>query len=280
MNTTTTRKRQGRSGIGRGLAIGFALVGAVTTGACERESTSPSGANDRVYGPEVALAQGTVRTYVQLEGGRPVELGIALSESALEGLPGPHSPGGVTLPDGHHMYEYVLAMPERNPTPFRHVLIDWNPAGHVPPGIYDIPHFDFHFYTITDAERRTIDPTDPAFADKAARFPEAAQLPPDYVAIPDAAVPFMGAHWVNPASPELHGETFTQTFLYGTWDGKLIFAEPMITRDFLLSKPQFETPLSVPQEFAVSGYYPDTYSIRWDAASREYRIALGGFALR
>ncbi|MGH7507185.1 MAG: DUF5602 domain-containing protein, partial [Longimicrobiales bacterium] len=175
--------------------------------------------------------------------------------------------------------EYVLAMPERNPTPFRHVLIDWNPGGHEPPGIYDLPHFDFHFYTITDAERRDIDPADPAFADKAARFPAADHTPPGYTAIP-GAVPFMGAHWVDPTSPELNGETFTQTFIYGSWDGALIFAEPMITKDFLESRPDFERPIPVPERRAEPGYYPANYSIRWDAPSREYRVALGSFIAR
>jgi hypothetical protein len=232
-----------------------------------------------LYGPAVALGAGSARVYLEMADGAPTELGIALSEAALSELPGHHSAGGVKLADGHHMFEYVLDMPAGNATPFRHVLIDWNPGGHEPPGIYDLPHFDFHFYTMTVAERQAIDPSDPAFADKAARFPAAAQLPAGYTAIP-GAIPFMGAHWVNPASPELHGEKFTQTFIYGTWDGALIFAEPMITREFLASKPQFESALSVPEQFARTGYYPSSYSIRWDEASREYRIALGGFAMR
>jgi hypothetical protein len=26
------------------------------------------------------------------------------------------------------------------------VGLNWNPHGHIPPGVYDLPHFDFHFY--------------------------------------------------------------------------------------------------------------------------------------
>jgi hypothetical protein len=277
--TTTTRGRHVGSRIGRRLAIGLTLFGTAAAGACERASTMPSSGDRVVYGPEVALGAGTARTYLQMVDGVPVELGIALSENALSDLPGHHSPGGVRMPDGHHMFEYVLAMPEGNPTPFRHVLIDWNPGGHEPPGVYDLPHFDFHFYTMTVAERRAIDPADPAFAVKAQRFPAAGQMPAGYTAIP-GAVPFMGAHWVDPTSPELHGETFTQTFIYGSWDGRLIFAEPMITRDFLASKPDFERTLPVPEQYAQPGYYPASYSIRWDEASREHWVALGGFTLR
>jgi hypothetical protein len=261
------------------LGVGIALLGVAAAGACTESSIDPSHASGTEYGPAVSLGDGSARVYVQRADGAPVELGIALSEDALSNLPGHETPGGIHLPDGHHMFEYVLAMPENNPTPFRHVLIDWNPGGHEPPGIYDLPHFDFHFYTITDAARRQIDPADPEFAAKAARLPSADHTPTGYTAIP-GAIPFMGAHWIDPTSPELNGETFTQTFIYGSWDGALIFAEPMITRDFLASRPQFSRTIPVPAARAEPGYYPASYSIRWDESSREYRIALGSFALR
>jgi hypothetical protein len=35
--------------------------------------------------------------------------------------------------------------------------MDWEPHGHPPPGVYDVPHFDFHFYMITPEERAGID---------------------------------------------------------------------------------------------------------------------------
>jgi hypothetical protein len=262
-----------------GLGVGIALLGVAAAGGCREASIAPSQETGAVYGPAVALGGGNARVYVQLADGVPVEVGVALSERALSDLPDHHSPGGFRPDDKHHMFEYVLAMPERNPTPFRHVLIDWNPGGHEPPGIYDLPHFDFHFYTITDAERRAIDPADAEFAAKAARFPAAAYTPAGYTAIP-GAIPFMGAHWVDPTSPELNGQTFTQTFIYGSWDGALIFAEPMITKAFLESRPDFERAIPVPAQYAEAGYYPARYSIRWDAESREYRVALGSFTLR
>ena len=30
--------------------------------------------------------------------------------------------------------------------PLKWALLNWNPHGHIPPGIYDRPHFDVHFY--------------------------------------------------------------------------------------------------------------------------------------
>lgn len=31
-------------------------------------------------------------------------------------------------------------------TPFDHISIDWNQCGHVPPGVWDVSHYDLHIY--------------------------------------------------------------------------------------------------------------------------------------
>lgn len=67
--------------------------------------------------------------------------------------------------------------------------------GHEPPGIYDLPHLDFHFYYISDSDRMAI----PA----GQLFPVAPQfLPPDY-SQPGPTVPMMGRHSEDLTSPEL-----------------------------------------------------------------------------
>jgi hypothetical protein len=104
-------------------------------------------------------------------------------------------------------------------------------------------------------------------------------MPAGYFALP-GAVPAMGAHWINPATPELNGDQFTQTFIFGTWDGELIFVEPMITKAFLESRPDFSAALPVPAEVSTPGYYPSSYGIRWDADAKEYRISLEGMVSR
>lgn len=259
----------------------FLLVAALlapVVGACEDGvgGEAPSG---RVYGTAVALGAGTARTYVELKDGDPVELGLAISENALQNLPAGSHDG-----TGHmNMFEYILALPaEAGKTPFKFVELDWNPMGHEPPGIYDKPHFDMHFYTITKAERDAIDPSDPAYAQKAGNLPAAEMMPQGYVAPnvlagapPEAvAVPRMGMHWLDVASPELHGELFTKTLIAGSWDGKRIFIEPMITKAYLESKPDFSAQIPAIQRYGTPGFYPGAYSIRWDAQAREWRIAL------
>jgi hypothetical protein len=200
-----------------------------------------------LYGPSTTLGNGAVRTFIELDGDAPVEVGVSLSRSALEGLPGPHDPGGIEIEPHHFSWEHVLELPAVNPTPFRHVTVNWNPGGHEPPGIYDRAHFDFHFNMITDAERRAITRDDPDFDAKAARHPAEPYMPAGFVAIP-GAVPMMGAHWIDPRSPELNGGTFTQTFIFGTWDGRLVFAEPMITKAYLESGPDLVAELPLPQQ--------------------------------
>ena len=77
------------------------------------------------FGAPVAVGNGTVRTYLTTDNGAPLELGIALSEGVMTGLHGnDHSvPGAVAMPDGHAMFEYTLALPQENPTPYRHVVL-------------------------------------------------------------------------------------------------------------------------------------------------------------
>jgi hypothetical protein len=201
-------------------------------------------------------------------------------EGVMNGLPDHHTQGGIMMPDGLHMFPYVLEMPANHGTPFRHVAVEWNPGGHEPPGVYDVPHFDVHFYLIDVEERMAIDPADPRFGEKAAKLPPAEYLPPGYITpVPDA-IPMMGLHWLSSSAGELQGRPFDKTFLFGSWDGELIFFEPMVTKEFVESKPRFSEPLATPSRYRVPGRYPTSYGVHWDDAAREYRISLGGFENR
>lgn len=227
-----------------------------------------------MYGAGVPLGRGIARTYlVQAEDGS-VELGVAISEEAVASLPEPGAPGAVIMPDGLSTFAFELALPEPNPTPYRHVLLDWNPGGHEPPGLYYLPHFDFHFYLIESEARLAIDPRDPTFVEKAARYPEPALIPQGYFAPEPAAVPAMGVHWLDPASPELNGELFSRTFLFGSWDGEVIFGEPMITIAYLETKPNVTMPVPLAERSLASGRLPPSYTIRWDAEAQEYQVGI------
>src|SRR5688572_2379611 len=78
-------------------------------------------------GSAVALGNGTARTYLTTVNGVPTELGVALTEATLTGLPH-HGGNSAPQPDGHTMFEHILPLPAGNPTAFRHVMLNWNPG--------------------------------------------------------------------------------------------------------------------------------------------------------
>jgi hypothetical protein len=212
---------------------------------------------------------------VIVEGENPVEVGVALSESALQGLP-----DLADKPDTEAFLVIDLPLPAENPTPFRVVSVDWAPRGH-PPVMYGLPHFDFHFYLIDGEVRDAILPGDPpdlvAFEGRGSRAPAEGLLPVHYVYPGEATVPRMGGHWIDPASHEFHGETFDRTFIYGTWDGEVIFWEPMVTKAYVESRPDATIEIATPARAALPGWYPTAYRVGFDAEAKEYRIALLGF---
>ena len=267
-----------------------------TSASLDRAGFDQAGAH-RQYGAAQQVGNGTVRTYIvtdQKNGGRPLEVGVALSEQALEGLPAPVE----STDPMANMHMYTLELPARNPTQYKFVQFDWNPKGHEPDSVYTYAHFDFHFYTVPVEVRNSILPSDPQYAAKAANYPAPEYRPPFYLDAATAAnapaaavtIPMMGLHWLDVRSPELQKLTgnpagyrpFTKTFIYGTWDGQFIFDEPMITRAYILEKKTATDPsvvdevVPVPtaQKYSSAGFYPSAYRITWDAQQKEYRIAL------
>lgn len=225
------------------------------------------------------MGQGTVRTYVTLandhedESGRrvPTAVGIEFPSSALQGLS--------TASDEEVKPWIIYFPPQARETPFQYTMIDWNPQGH-PPSVYQLPHFDFHFYIQDLEEVMNIKPG-PCSGLDCDDFQTAMKpLPPQYAPAGyinvGAVEPFMGNHLVDPTSPEFQGNIFTRTFIYGTYDGKLTFEESMITRAFLLSKPAECKAYPQPQEFGETGYWPTKYCTTYDAQTDIYHVSLEG----
>ena len=226
------------------------------------------------YGAATPIGNGVARTFVRLgEGGDPEAIGVILTKEALSGLPA-HG--------DHSTNSFVLRLPTAA-APFDHVGFDWNPHGHEPEGLFTLPHFDVHFYMETEAERATWLPSDPQWEAKVAQAPASKYVPAGYVPTP-GGVPMMGAHWIDTADPTYApGGSFGEVLLWGSYDGRVVFAEPMITKTFLEALPahgdHIET-LAQPQAWARSGYYPTRYSVRYDADQQEYVIALEGLTYR
>jgi hypothetical protein len=226
------------------------------------------------FGPSQKLGDGAAKTYVTLDSaGNPTEVGLRLTETALNGLPAAE----VTFP-----VMLMLDFPDQAaPTAFDHVMLNWNPQGHVPPGVFDSPHFDMHFYMTDMASVMAINPTDPNFAAYGANVPQPQFMPRDFVVVPDGVVPAMGAHMVDRTEALIPGQyDFKETIINGSWNGQHIFIEPMITREYLLAKPTLREDLKLPQAYQKSGYFPTTYSIGFDDQTKEYTVALGQLTMR
>ena len=217
------------------------------------------------YGPTVPVGNGIARAWImQDKNGVPSAVGITLSEKALEKLP-------------DQIEQYVLDFPGQAGSDFyTHALVDWNPEGHEPPGTYDLPHFDVHFYNISNEDRLAIGPDDLAQFEN---IPDAIYIPPQYFQIP-GGVPQMGAHWIDLLSPEFNGGIFTKTFIWGSYDGEFIFWEPMFTMDYLLSQPNDEVPLRLPAAYQREGWYATKYKIAYSSRPGEYTIAITGLTYR
>lgn len=249
----------------------FLIVSAGFLFACNKEKDK-SGV---FKGPEVQVHGGKAWTSVKLDKeGVPQQLSLVLNDATLNTVP----VGGETGDDhnGHNM-ENNLVIPFHpkaiESTPFKFLFLNWNPNGHEPDNIYTFPHFDIHFYMTGHME--VMNYTDMVKIDQ--NLPGTDYVPAMYV--PAAGVPMMGKHWVDVTSPELSGAgPFTQTFIYGSYDSRIVFYEPMITLDFLKNTSDFERIIPQPAKFKTAGYYPTKLKVKKHDGVTE--IILDGFIYR
>jgi len=239
----------------------------------------PAGGNVH-YGQSAALGGASVRTYVVLGSQKdaatnhkpPVEMGIEIPRSVFWGLPSM---------DTVSLLEFPI---QARDTPIQYMMLDWNHLGHEPAGIYDRPHFDFHFYAqdLDEVEDIHPGPCSGLACDDLQRAltPLPSQFTPQGYINVGSVVPFMGNHLVDPTSPEFNGKGFTRTWLYGAYDGRITFYEPMITLDSLLQTPNLCTDIKLPQQYATSGYYPTKYCTALDTAKDVHKVYITGFVYR
>lgn len=241
----------------RGLAILLAASTALLA-ACGSDSSTSAGPAE-VDGPAVNVGNGTARTYIAFGSHGVATLGVKLTTSALDGLPTSDA-------------MWTLPLPATVPGPWDHVMLNWNAQGH-PPAMYQVPHFDFHFYIINESQQAAI-----TGGSDTVTVP-AQYVPQDYMSGVES-VPDMGVHWVDTLSAEFHGHPFDKTFIYGFSRGSMVFVEPMITRDFLASQPDVSAPIKQPQAYQKPGEYPLTFSVKYDASAGLVRVALDSLTVR
>lgn len=230
-----------------------------TLGEGENSLTLKSSTMNTFYSSTQPVGNGVARGWIKVsQNGDPLEVGVNFSGKTL-----------INLSDEPQMFVFELPK-NKGQNFYTHLLMDWNPHGHEPNGIYDLPHFDFHFYITPSNERMSIPPMDPPYMDLA---PEAEYVPEYYMQLP-GLVPGMGAHWVDLTSSELHGAKFTQTFIWGSYAGAFIFWEPMITKEYLESYPDASFDIRQPSAYQKAGWYPMKYKISYLTKPDEFSVAL------
>lgn len=222
------------------------------------EKAEKAAKTNTYYGPAVPFGNGVVRSLVTINHeGNPVEIGLKMSEKVLERLPA-------------HIEEFSLKIHKKaNKLPFDHIDLGWMKNGHEP-FFYQFPHFDIHFYMISKEEKmKIIDDTE------AEILPDPRYWPVSYFPGPGYE-PYMGKHWLSGDAPELkEGGVFSQTFIYGSYNGAFNFLEPMITLDYLQKRLDESFDIPQPTQYQVNNvFYPTRYRISYDNIKKEYKIIL------
>jgi hypothetical protein len=258
------------------------------------------------YGESAPLGNGALTAYSQSERRVPTAVGLVFRSSTLEGLPFNPPTAGLWCfdRDGDGTvdemtecaggYENALHLSESFratvDTPFTYLLVNWNPGGHIPPGVYDVPHFDIHFYLNSNAERLAIRPGPcPQLVNcddyELGKVPLPAKYgTADHVDV-DAVEPAMGNHLIDLTGPEFAGEPFTHSFIYGIWNGHVTFYEPMVTHEWFASlrdgtRADACFDLKLPQAWERAGWYPTEYCLRYRPNRDELTASLEGFVYR
>jgi hypothetical protein len=253
--------------ISRPVLAAVAVAATFTVADCSDDGTAAivpnRGQSGIILGETKPLGAANAYSWVQTGAhGDVTAFGLSFGEAALTKL-------------GSTPAEIVLALPPAPNLRVRTAVINWNPQGHPPAHVYDVPHFDFHFYTIDEATRMAIAPVGPA----AAATP-APNLVPAGFRTDGATIPMMGMHFISAAAPEFNGGKFTATPIYGYANGHLAFVESMITLDYLRARPGLSATLPVPAHFEQSGLYPTQWTAKYDATAHRYDIAFSGLTYR
>ncbi len=282
------------------MSVRLTFVVLCLIGASGLASAAPIGA--RVLGTPSSLGNGTVASYAEFDkSGAPKAIGVVFSAGALNALPTAPSDGHRCFDANHDgvidlatecsaWHERVLPVPSeagrRSDIPFKWALLNWNPHGHPPPGVFDKPHFDVHFYmepieNIFAIQRGTCGP-ELVRCDQFALATKPVPgnyVPPNFRDLGIVA-PAMGNHLLDPTTHEFHGEPFNRHWIYGVYDGRVVFYEEMVALSFMASKPDACFPIRSPDAVAKAGYYPTRSCIRYAPGKNEYTVSIEDFVLR
>lgn len=253
----------------------LALALALTVNSCADDPVDPPVDNSVThFGTAIKIGDDSARTYVKVdENGNPTAIGIAIDHDALTNIP----------VQGQFGSSFTLPVPNEGNSklPFKHITFDYNPQGHDPAPTFMVEHFDAHFYTITETEKLAIALQTPGDTAKMYKDPVLSDIPAGYTGyasipgigrIPVGGVPAMGWHFSDSTKVVT---TFDHVFIYGFYNAKMNFMEPMVTKAFLAAHTDVTRDIPQPQTYINSGnFWPTKYRIYYDAATQRHLIEM------
>jgi hypothetical protein len=246
-----------------------------------------------------SLGEGFLQSvYRRAPDGSPQMVGVTISERAMQTLPTKPRHDANTCFDfnGDDTIdsiaecaggtERVLWLPRIKGLPFQWMLVNWQSFGHGPPHVFDLPHFDLHYF-IQDYEARNLIRTGPCGLVMNCKDLARSQLPvPERFHPPGFDGPGasgrMGNHIANTRAPPYTGEPLTQAFAYGTYGGHISFWEPVLSTAWLTAEKPRSSCLTIAwaPEVELSGYYPHKTCAAYRRAESDYLLSLEGFEYR
>lgn len=262
------------------LKTGGLIAGGTILGGAGSVSAQPKpGPHDVHEGDVLDVGDGEVTAYASTNpAGKLSSLGVHVDGAAMAAF-------GDEAAHGHlHFPAETAGGDDLDLHQFTFMGFHYNPEGHPPPGIYDVPHFDFHFYMIEHDVVEEIEMGPALYSIPEAQIPEDYIRPPlvdtDDDGEPDAPLveEEMGEHLLDATAPELQeGGEFTHTNIYGAYDpdgdgiGRLTFVEPMITVDFFDGlDEELVVEMKTPDEYFAADDYPTAYVLEPDGDGGVY----------
>lgn len=279
-----------------GAMAGATAVGVLATGTASARTESAANliAHD---GESAEFGDGTVKTGATTNSsGELVSLDVHVDGDALTSVDDDET-------EPHESVAAHVPLPsDVNTHQFTFVGLHYNPVGHAPPGIYTVPHFDFHFYMVEESMVESI-PLGVAAYD----IPDE-QFPPGYqLEDPRLIVPEMGEHLLDGTAPEFGDGEFTHTYVYGIYDpaidpenssrveemelegetqevpvfegdgeSRIHFVEPMVTNEFFADlESETRVDVETPEAFPVADRYPTEYVLK--PRESGVSVSIGGF---
>ena len=225
-----------------------------------------------VDGPCADVYGADVCTWAEVENEEVVRIGATIPLSSIENAP----------PEAEMAWPPValanIPLPEIaiEGTGAQSLKIYWEAHGH-PPGPYLVPHFDFHFYTISTEQIDAIDCSD---VTKPSALPAGYDLPdvdiPEIGHLVGLCVPKMGMHAMLKSELE-SDEPFSGALVVGSYAGDPIFYEPMITQDLMMQQESFSLDFPAIPGDVPGVTLPTQFEAVYDEEAAAYRFVFWGF---